>query len=94
MFSIEDVSKIANLSRLELSEEEKNTFARQFSTILDYFEVLKTIEVPSESTDRDESTLVLFRDDKSEASSVSPEQFSPYTENQCFKVPKIIDSNN
>jgi len=30
MFSIEDVTKIANLSSLEITEEEKQTFARQF----------------------------------------------------------------
>ncbi len=94
MFSTEDVTKIANLSALEITEEEKQTFARQFSTILDYFKVLETIEVPSESTDRDESALVLFREDKSEISPVSPEQFSPYTENQSFKVPKIVDGSN
>ncbi len=94
MFSIEDVTRIAQLSSLELTEEEKRTFARQFSTILDYFKVLETIDVPSESVDRDESKLVIFREDRPEVSPVSPEQFSPYTENQCFKVPKVIDSSN
>ncbi|MBF0286231.1 MAG: aspartyl/glutamyl-tRNA amidotransferase subunit C [SAR324 cluster bacterium] len=94
MFSIEDVTRIAKLSSLELTEEEKHTFARQFSTILDYFQVLETIDVPSESIDRDESKLVIYREDQSEVSPVSPEQFSPYIENQCFKVPKVIDSSN
>ncbi|MBF0278664.1 MAG: Asp-tRNA(Asn)/Glu-tRNA(Gln) amidotransferase subunit GatC [SAR324 cluster bacterium] len=94
MFSIEDVTKIANLSSLEITEEETEIFAHQFSTILDYFEVLDSIDVPSESVDRDESSMVIFREDKTEVSSVSPEQFSPYTENRCFKVPKVVDDSN
>lgn len=93
MFSIADVTKIANLSSLELTEEEKKTFAQQFSTILDYFKILETINVPTETIDRDESMLVIFRDDNAQPSPVSPEQFSPYTENQSFKVPKVIDSS-
>jgi len=94
MFTIEEVSKIAKLSALELSEEEKATFAKQFSAILEYFEVLKTATVPDESIDQDESQLVIFREDIQEDSPVSPNQFSPYLEENGFKVPKVIDHGN
>jgi len=94
MFSIDDVTKIAKLSSLDVTEEEKQVFAKQFSTILDYFKVLDTLEIPSEITDRNENHLVIGREDKTETSDVSPEQFSPYLENHSFKVPKVIDSSN
>ncbi len=93
MFSIDEVQKIANLSNLELTDEEKKTFARQFSTILDYFKVLDSLDVPPEFADRDESMLVIFQDDHRRLSPVAPEHFSPYTENGCFKVPKVIDAS-
>ena len=40
-FSPEEVKKIARLSSLELTEKETKVFADQFSTILEYFELLK-----------------------------------------------------
>ena len=93
MFSTDEIQKIANLSQLELTDEEINTFAQQFSTILDYFKVLESVEVSPQSADRDESMLVKFQDDLSKPSPVTAEQFSPYTENGCFKVPKVIDAS-
>lgn len=94
MFTTDDVTKIAKLSSLEIDEAEKQVFAEQFSTILDYFKILDTIDVPSETIDRDESKLVIGREDRSEPSPVTPDQFSPYTTNQSFKVPKVIDASN
>ena len=43
--SIDEVRKIARLSSLELTDNEAEVFAEQFSTILDYFELLKTIYI-------------------------------------------------
>ena len=94
MFTIKDVEKIAKLSSLELTEAEKVTFAKQFSTILEYFEILKTVEIPKPLEDRDQQHLVLFREDRSEPSSVTVDQFSPYVENGYFKVPKVIEPGN
>jgi len=37
---------------------------------------------------------VIGREDHSVPSPVKPEQFSPYIENQSFKVPKVIDGSN
>jgi aspartyl-tRNA(Asn)/glutamyl-tRNA(Gln) amidotransferase subunit C len=39
----QEVEKIAKLSRLELSEAEKEKFANQLSPVLDYFDKLKEI---------------------------------------------------
>ncbi len=93
MFSIEDVKKIAKLSALQVNEAEAEVFAQQFSNILDYFQILESVEVSDETVDRDESMMVQFRGDELKPSSIVPEDFSPYTENHFFKVPKVIDAS-
>jgi len=42
--SIEQVEKIARLGRLELTREEKELYAQQLSSILDYVEQLKKVD--------------------------------------------------
>ena len=46
-----DVEHIASLARLELTEEEKEKFTKELSSILDYFEQLKEV-----NTDKVEPT--------------------------------------
>ena len=92
-FTPSEVRKIARLSSLELTEKETQLFAEQFSTILEYFEILKEVGISDVSHDTDESHLRKGREDKVVKSAVSPEQFSPYLENGFFKVPKVIDPN-
>ena len=93
-FSTDEVRKIARLSSLELTDNEAEVFAEQFSSILDYFELLKTVDIPETVTDVDESDLSGIRDDKMVESPVSPEQFSAYLENGFFKVPRVIDQGD
>ena len=93
-FSPEEVRKIARLSSLELTEQETDIFAEQFSVILDYFELLKTAEITEVAIEPDESYLSGSREDKMVKSPVSPEQFSPYLEDGFFKVPRVIDQEN
>ena len=93
-FSPDEVRKIARLSSLELTEKETEVFAEQFSVILEYFELLKTAEIPDIVTNIDESHLGGNRKDKMVKSSVSPEQFSPYLEDGFFKVPRVIEQGN
>ena len=93
-FSTEEVRKIARLSSLELTDKETKAFAEQFSGILDYFELLKTADIPETITESDESHLRGTREDNMEKSPVSPEQFSAYLENGFFKVPRVIDQGD
>jgi len=93
-FSTDEVRKIARLSSLELTDKETEMFAEQFSGILDYFELLKTADIPVSATEADESHLRGVREDKMEESPVAPEQFSAYLENGFFKVPRVIDQGN
>ena len=91
-FSIEEVTKIAKLSNLILTDEEKSTFAHQFSTIMEYFDVLETMELEGDEAGRNESKMVIARPDVAKVSGINPADFSPYIENKCFKVPKVIDA--
>ena len=93
-FTPEEVRKIARLSSLELTEKETEVFAEQFSTILEYFEILKEVEISDVSRDAEENHLSKGREDKVVKSPVSPEQFSPYLEKDFFKVPKVIDPDH
>ena len=93
-FSPEEVRKIARLSSLELTEKETKVFAEQFSTILEYFELLKEVEISDVNFDADEKHLSKGREDKVVKSPVSPKQFSPYLEKRFFKVPKVIDPDH
>lgn len=43
--SLEEVEKIAKLSRLELTEEEKGKFPKQMSDILEYVDKLSAVDV-------------------------------------------------
>ena len=93
-FTPEEVRKIARLSSLDLTEKETEVFAEQFSTILEYFEILKEVEISDVNCDADENHLSNGREDKVVKSPVSPKQFSPYLEKGFFKVPKVIDPDH
>jgi len=93
-FSKEEVRKIARLSSMELTEKETEIFAEQFSVILQYFELLKNVEIPDDVSNVDEKNLEGGRKDKIVNSPVSPEQFSPYLKDGFFKVPRVIDQGN
>ena len=92
MFKSEDVRKIAALSSLELTDEELEKFAEQFTFIMKYFEKLKEVDV-GELADRDDQLQVNGREDICLDSDVSPDQFSPYLEGKFFKVPRVIEQN-
>ena len=93
-FTPEEVRKIARLSSLELTKNETEVFTEQFSKILEYFELLKEVEISDVNYDADENHLGNGREDKVVKSTVSPEQFSPYLEKGFFKVPKVIDPDH
>ncbi len=86
-----DVKKVAKLARLKLTDEEESYYETQFKKIIDYVGLLSEAEIDAEAKEKDESLQVIYREDKRCDSSVSPDQFSNYTENKFFKVPKVID---
>ena len=92
-----DVEKIAELARLELTAEEKESFAEQLSSILGYIEKLNEIDTTgvepmSHSTLGTDAPQFAQREDEvrpSLGTSVATEN-APDKEAGYFKVPKVI----
>ncbi len=95
MIDQEQVHKVANLARLELTPEEEEQFTTQLGNILDYIEQLNELDVSnvppttraidvSNITRKDE--LQPYPDRESILNS-APEQ-----EGEFFKVPKILNA--
>ena len=91
-----DVERIASLAHLELSEVEKETFARQLADILTYAETVQAID----TTDAPPTTHVLsrheaFRTDEVQESLSRDEALANAPDGTpdegFFKVPKVIE---
>ncbi|MCH9045423.1 MAG: Asp-tRNA(Asn)/Glu-tRNA(Gln) amidotransferase subunit GatC [SAR324 cluster bacterium] len=90
IITLAEIEKIARLASLELTQEEKEQFVRQFEDILTYFKKLDAVQL-SELQDRPAESTGHMRDDAVVKSDVVPESFSPYLESGHFKVPKVIE---
>ena len=93
LISREVVVHIARLARVELSEEEKRLFTKQFNEILEYFrkiDELDTEEVPPTYHVLD--LVNVFRKDEAKPSLPKEEatRNAPKKEKTYFKAPKII----
>lgn len=92
--SRERVEHIANLAKLELSDDEIGRYQRQLSAILKHFEdlqALDTTEIPPTAT-------VLPVHSVTRADEVGPTlerdralENAPETEDGCFKVPAVLE---
>ncbi len=90
----EEVKKVAHLARLELNENEINNHATQLEKILEYIKQLEKIDTDDVScTTRAIEVINVFRKDAQKISECSQEllELGPSTEDQYYKVPKIID---
>lgn len=91
--SIEDVEHVARLARLAMTPEEKETFRRQLSDVLEHARVIS--EVDTEGVPPTSHALPLanvFREDVSRPSLPTDEvvRNAPWAEGGAFKVPRII----
>jgi aspartyl-tRNA(Asn)/glutamyl-tRNA(Gln) amidotransferase subunit C len=90
----EQVRKVAQLARLELTPEEEEQFEGQLSQILDYFEQLRELDTENvPPTTRAIDTSNITREDE-----VHPYEHredllnaAPDREDDFFKVPRILD---
>ncbi|MBU6431291.1 MAG: Asp-tRNA(Asn)/Glu-tRNA(Gln) amidotransferase subunit GatC [Patescibacteria group bacterium] len=96
MIEIKEIEKLAELSRIEISDEEKKTFLKDIDSILGYVGQIKAVAGTANSINsREESKLKnIFRED---ANPHDPGQFTedllavaPEKENDCIKVKKIL----
>ncbi len=92
--TIKDVEHVANLARLELSEQEKEQFAGQLSAILKYAEKLEELNTDHvEPTSHVLPVTNVMRDDVNR-DSVSNEvalKNAPDDEDGQFKVPAVLE---
>ena len=96
MIDREQVKKVANLARLDITPEEEEQFTTQLNSILDYFDQLSELNTDDVApTTRAIETSNITRADKLQPFTdrkalldSAPEQEGDY-----FRVPKIMASN-
>ncbi|GIP35452.1 Asp-tRNA(Asn)/Glu-tRNA(Gln) amidotransferase subunit GatC [Paenibacillus sp. J2TS4] len=92
--SIQDVEHVAQLSRLDLTEEEKQTFTGQLNAILKYAEQLNELNTDGvEPTSRVVPMSNVMREDEVRPSLPLEKVFlnAPDEEDGQFKVPAILE---
>jgi aspartyl-tRNA(Asn)/glutamyl-tRNA(Gln) amidotransferase subunit C len=99
----EDVTRVAELAHLELSEAEFDTFSRQLDSILTYVEKLNELDtdgvepmaqvVPPGGASEGQSSGTPLREDVVEPCAVITEVLAgaPDPEAPYFRVPKVIE---
>lgn len=90
----EQIQHIAVLSRLNLSEEEKDLFGSQLSSILDYMDQLNELDTrETEPTSHVLSLSNVMRDDILTSSLPGEEALrnAPSRSENFYRVPKIIE---
>jgi aspartyl-tRNA(Asn)/glutamyl-tRNA(Gln) amidotransferase subunit C len=93
MLDREQVHKVALLARLELTPAEEQQYARQMSSILDYFEQLSELDTRDiEPTTRAINLNNITRTDSQSSYQdlAGIYQAAPDREEDFFKVPKIM----
>jgi aspartyl-tRNA(Asn)/glutamyl-tRNA(Gln) amidotransferase subunit C len=92
--TLEEVKHIAELARLQLTDEEMARYAEQLSDILDYAARLQSIDTSGISpTDRVISAGNVLREDEARPGLSQQEllENAPETEKGQFKVPPILE---
>ncbi len=91
--SKEEVKKVANLARLEITSEEEASLATQLSSILDYFEQIKELDTDNvEPMTRAINVSNITRKDEQISNSERENilNSAPEREDDFFRVPKIM----
>lgn len=96
--SPEKIDHIAELARLELSEEEKEQYAEELSVVLDYIEKLQEVDTTNvEPTAQVTGLKNVVRKDKIKQVSKEKHQHLikefPQREGRMLKVQEVFDNN-
>jgi len=92
MITVKDVEHVAKLARLELTEEEKETYTKQLGDVLKYVEQMNEVDTSNvEPMAHPIDFVNVMREDKVyyEQTKEALMQNAPEEENGFFKVPKI-----
>ena len=90
-----DIDYVANLARLELSNEEKKKLGAQLNDILGYFEKLNTVDVEDvEPMAHAHPVFNVWREGDESGETYSPEvlmQMAPEQRENQIVVPKVVE---
>ena len=90
----ETIEHVANLARLNLSEQEKDKLTTEMESIISYVDKLNELDTSSvQPTSHVLPVKNVFREDKVE-NSYDREKIlknAPAQEDGCFKVPKVVE---
>lgn len=89
-----DISYVANLARIELTDAEKEKFSAQLGSILEYFDKLSKVNVDGvEPSAHAHAIYNVWRGDE-EGPLLTPEQVlmnAPRQRENQIEVPKVVD---
>lgn len=91
----EDVESVARLSRLELTEEEKQTLTGHINRLLEHFERLQELDTENvEPTSHVIPVYNVFRKDEPRPSLPVEEVLAngPEVAENCFVVPRVVET--
>lgn len=91
----QDIDSVAYLSRLELSEDEKEKLTGHINRLLENFEKLREVDTENvEPTSHVIPVFNIFREDKSRPS-LPPDDVvanGPRVDDHCFVVPRVVET--
>ncbi len=93
--SLNDVRKVANLSRLQISEDEIEGYTNQLEKILGYFSQLEKVNTQDvQPTTRAVEVVNIDREDSVKRTTIRDELLdqAPQREGNFFRVPKILSN--
>ena len=91
---IKQIEQVANLSRIKLTDNEKNVFREQLTDILGYIEKLNELDTDNVQPMAYATSIKnVFREDQQGSSFPRQEilELSPSSANGFFKVPKVLE---
>ena len=94
MIDVKEIEKLAELSRIEVSEEEKKELAKDFESILEYVSQINETVSAEEKKTVGELYNVMREDDKPHEGGIYTKELVkafPKSERNYLKVKKIID---
>ena len=92
--TLEEVKHIANLARLELSEDELKRYRGQLSAILDYFQQLESVDTENVPPTTNVSVgQTALREDQTQPGLTLDEllQNAPENDERLFRVPPVFE---
>ncbi len=95
MISKEEITRIADLAMLDLTDSEKNEYAAQISSLLDYFKQIQSLDLAGvEPTNHALVADNVLREDKAfpSAGQKCVIAGAPDTDGQSYRVPAIIET--